>query len=197
MAARDYANSSRKKAVPRRQTRRKQDKALPGWVWLLAGLSIGLAIAAGFYITRPTGLPTAEPAAAAGSQAEPKAQPKIELPPKEEARFSFYEILPNYEVVVPRSEPNQPAQRAPKTVPEPGNYLVQVGSFQSRQDADRQRATLALLGIESKIEKVTIDNRDTWYRVRVGPESDERRLTGILEQLAAEQIDALLIRVKN
>ena len=138
MAARDYANSSRKKAVPRRQTRRKQDKALPGWVWLLAGLSIGLAIAAGFYITRPTGLPAAEPAAAPGSQAELKAQPKIELPPKEEARFSFYEILPNYEVVVPRSEPNQPAQRAPKTVPEPGNYLVQVGSFQSRQDADRQ-----------------------------------------------------------
>ena len=35
-------------------------------------------------------------------------------------------------------------------------------------DADRVRAQLALLGVESKVQRVSIDN-DTWHRVRIGP----------------------------
>lgn len=192
MPARDYANS---KAPPRRQTRKKD--AMPGWVWMLVGLSIGLAVAAGFYITRPTQGPQVVERAAPPKTSSGSKQPKqVELPPETESRFSFYEILPSYEVVVPRDE-NDGGQQAktPKAVPEPGTYVIQVGSFRSNADADRMRANLALLGIESRIERVTIDDKTTWYRVRVGPEKNEARTNQVLKQLAENQIDAFLVRV--
>ena len=49
-----------------------------------------------------------------------------------------------------------------------GQYLIQVGSFADVKEADAQKAKLALLGVESRVEKVTIDNSKTWYRVRIG-----------------------------
>ena len=121
----------------------------------------------------------------------------MELPPKEESRFSFYEILPSYEVVVPRDEgsSDRAPAKTPAAVPEPGTYVIQVGSFRAEKDADRMRANLALLGIESRIERVTIDNKDNWFRVRVGPESSEARTNAVLRQLAENQIDAFLVRV--
>lgn len=193
MPARDYAAS---KGPPRRQTRKKD--GMPGWVWMLVGLSIGLAIAAGFYITRPT-----QGAAVSAQAPPPKPRPAgkeprtVELPPKEESRFSFYEILPSYEVVVPRDEgsSDRAPAKTPAAVPEPGTYVIQVGSFRAEKDADRMRANLALLGIESRIERVTIDNKDNWFRVRVGPEPSEARTNAVLRQLAENQIDAFLVRV--
>ena len=192
MPTRDYASS---KAPPRRQTRKKD--GMPGWVWLLVGLSIGLAVAAGFYITRPTqGPQMIERNATADTRAKPSSNRPVELPPETESRFSFYEILPSYEVVVPRDEAGDGAQaKTPKAVPEPGTYVIQVGSFRSNADADRMRANLALLGIESRIERVTIDDKTTWYRVRVGPEKNEARTNQVLRQLAENQIDAFLVRV--
>lgn len=192
MPARDYAAS---KAPPRRQTRKKD--GMPGWVWMLVGLSIGLAIAAGFYITRPTqGVAVSAQAPAAKPRPAGKEPRTVELPPKEESRFSFYEILPSYEVVVPRDDGTAgPQPKTPAAVPEPGTYVIQVGSFRAEKDADRMRANLALLGIESRIERVTIDNKDNWFRVRVGPESSEAKTNAVLRQLAENQIDAFLVRV--
>ena len=62
------------------------------------------------------------------------------------------------------------------------------------QDADRVRALIALQGVESKIEKVTVDN-DTWHRVRIGPITNLQKLEETRSKLRQAQIEALVIRV--
>ena len=79
-------------------------------------------------------------------------------------------------------------------VEKPGAYILQAGSFRSHKDADRVKALIAMQGVESKIEKVTID-KDTWHRVRVGPITNLQRLEDTRSKLRQAQIDALVIRV--
>ena len=168
---------------------------LPGWLWLLVGIALGFAGAAGYYISRPAQVEAALEAATAKKSDGKK---KIEIPPKEPSRFAFYELLPNYEVVIPKEALKQgkPVPALEDSQPAaPGRFLIQVGSFKDRAEAEQQKANLALLGIESRIEKVTIDNAQTWYRVRIGPERDQRRVENILARLEENEIKALVMMV--
>jgi len=112
-----------------------------------------------------------------------------------ETRFDFYEMLPKFEVVVPEQDGRvPPAAAAAGTVQKPGAYVLQAGSFRNHADADRVRALIAMQGIESRIQKVTID-KDTWHRVRIGPITDLRRLEETRSKLRQARIEALVIRV--
>jgi cell division protein FtsN len=94
---------------------------------------------------------------------------------------------------VPEKDGNgKPGSTAPK-VDKPGVYVLQAGSYRNFADADRIRARLALQGVESKIQKVTVDN-DTWHRVRIGPINKLADLEEIRRKLREAQIDALVIR---
>ena len=115
-------------------------------------------------------------------------------PEPREKRFTFYDMLPNFEVIIPEQEPNVAADDAPQAVIEPGIYVLQAGSFSEYADADRRRAQLALQGIESKIQRVTIDDR-TYHRVRIGPIDDLDELNLLRSRLRAAQIDVLRIRL--
>jgi cell division protein FtsN len=168
---------------------------LPGWLWLIVGVALGFAGAAGYYITRPAG--DARVATANGDKAKADGKKKIAIPPKEASRFTFYELLPNLEVPIPKDALKQPPPAPGAGAPATGRYLIQVGSFKERAEADQQKANLALLGIESRIEKVTIDNDQTWYRVRIGPESDQRRVEGILARLDENDVKALVMMVPD
>ena len=75
-----------------------------------------------------------------------------------------------------------------------GLYVLQAGSFTEYEDADRRRATLALQGIESKIQRVTIDD-NTYHRVRIGPIDDLTELNVLRSRLREAQIDVLRIRL--
>ncbi len=180
---------------------------MPGWVWLVAGLSVGLAIAAFIYIQRPTGpmRATTPPAQISVDEPfieKPKPQPSprskkeaIQIPPKEKERFTFYEILKGQEVVLPSEVAKAPAPPASVDTGT-GSYIIQVASYRSQADADKQKASLALVGIESRIESVTIDNKDTFYRVRVGPERDWKRVQTIMSRLEENGIQAMLVKLK-
>jgi cell division protein FtsN len=172
---------------------------MPGWAWMIFGLSLGLVVALGVYLTGPRApgtldlAPATEPAAAPAATASTKPAPRTAAEPAE-SRFEFYEILPEFEVVIPER------QRAPlrrdgvqRTATEPGRYILQAGSFSSLEDADRLQASLALLGIESRIQRVTID-ADVYHRVRIGPIDDVDELNRILRQLAAADIEPLLMK---
>ena len=176
----------------------------PGWVWMLFGLALGLVVAVGVYFSRsPVRLPSgsgSEAAAKAASTPAPRAQRQGERTKTAAAQdadgpqFDFYEILPRYEVVVPEVETAaSPAARS-KPVEEPGSYVLQAGSFSAHDDADRLKANLALLGIESRIQRVTIDD-DTFHRVRIGPISDLDRLNRIRRQLRDAGIETMLMKV--
>ncbi|TJY55171.1 SPOR domain-containing protein [Sinimarinibacterium sp. CAU 1509] len=200
--SRDYAQRS----SPRRQATSRghaKPKAMPGWVWLLAGLSFGLAIAAFVYISRPAPelarSDEPSPVIAAKKPAAAKNAP-IPLPPKEKPRFTFYEILRDQEVVVPKEQTR--SAKAPKVdAPTAADssteqYVIQVASFREQKEADRQKASLALIGIESRIESVTIDGKDTYYRVRVGPESSWSKVQATVARLDDNGIDAMVIKLK-
>lgn len=92
--ARDYAARNRKPAA--------RPAGLPGWVWLVAGLSMGLVVAVVVYIGRPAApMPMAPAAGAAAQMAATKPKTKIEIPPAVEPRFDFYRaLLENEQVVV-------------------------------------------------------------------------------------------------
>lgn len=209
--ARDYAtkrNSGRKRASNRRHA---APPPTPGWVWLLVGVGIGVAGAAGYWIVQPAERDPRATEAAPPAKQENKAS-GVQLPPEEEARFSFYEMLPSYEVVIPKEEVEGKPQAAEQAEPdrressrkgtaalaEEGDYIIQIGSYRSRDDAEAQRAELALIGVEARVESVTINDNQSWYRVRVGPIAEAPRVHSVMMRLSEHGMDdAMLVRVKK
>jgi cell division protein FtsN len=108
--------------------------------------------------------------------------------------YDFYDMLPKFEVVVPEKDKN--VHHDIKTVPETrrGTYVLQAGSYKSDADAERSRAKLALQGVESKVQKVSVD-QDTWYRIRVGPISNLDELNRLRQILHKAEVDVLVIQV--
>lgn len=186
-------------ARKRRRSGRSKKQEYPGWLWMLFGLSIGLSVAFAVYVKdRGPDLQPAAPDPAslqnalddngeAGSQEEEK---------KGERRFTFYDVLPNFEVTVPDETPGVAADIGPEAVVEPGLYVLQAGSFSTHGDADRRRAELALNGIESHIQRVKVNERN-YFRVNVGPTDDLDQLNMWRSRLRAAQIDVLRIRLSD
>jgi cell division protein FtsN len=110
-------------------------------------------------------------------------------------KYDFYEMLPNFEVVVP--EKDKEVKRdlvATAKIERPGVYVLQAGSYRNEADADRVRAQLALQGIDAKVQRVAVD-ADVWHRVRIGPITKLDELNRLRKQLQAADVDALVIRV--
>jgi cell division protein FtsN len=102
--------------------------------------------------------------------------------------------------VIPREDANAAIKAGKPTTPdiaEPGQYLIQVGAYKTRDEADRARAGLALLGVEARIEQITIDQSDTWFRVRIGPENSLAKAQEIVERLDGNGFKAMLIKIKS
>ncbi len=192
----------------RRSKKQSSKNELPGWIWMLFGLSIGLAVAFAVFIKGRT---PAAPTVAAASPPAPAPAP-VAAPPTggsnldnngetvaetdDESRFDFYKMLPNFEIIIADQEPDVERDTAPQAIVEPGEYVLQAGSFTRPEDADRRRAELALQGIESTIQRVSIDDR-TYHRVRIGPTRDLDALNQQRARLREANIDVLRIRLGN
>lgn len=182
----------------RSTSRNKQD--YPGWVYGVFGLAIGLSVAAAVWVSdrRPSPAPASsarEPASldsALDKNGEAREAAVADEPKK--SRFDFYEMLPNFEVIVPEEDPNVAKDTEPQAVVQPGIYILQAGSFTTYADADRRRAELALQGIGSNIQRVTIDDK-TYHRVRIGPIEDLDELNMLRSRLRAAKIDVLRIKL--
>lgn len=195
-------------AQRRRRSPRRRGGGTAGWAWMLFGLTVGLSIAAAIHLRHTSD--RAEPVATrappvtaddtAPASAPPAAARRTAPEPEPRSRFDFYELLPQFEVVLPETETpvrrDGSAQPRPAPVEAPGSYVLQAGSFRRQEDADRMRATLALRGIESSIQRVQID-QDTFHRVRIGPIGDLAELNRVREQLRDARIEVLLIRVPD
>lgn len=189
-----------RRTTTRRKTRSRQTaSAGQGWSWGLLGLGIGLSVSAFIYLNnRPpaTGVPTPAP-----EQAQPSAKPKVTVSKRDataeaeaEPRFGFYDMLENYEVVIFEEEaPVQPQVRQ-TTNEAPGIFVLQAGSFAEYVDADRRKAQLAILGVESGIQKVSVDDK-VYHRVRVGPLQDLDEVQRLRRRLADADIDTMVLRV--
>jgi cell division protein FtsN len=193
--------------MARKKRKAKTTEAAPGWAWMLMGLSIGLAVALVVYLR--SGVPNSGSSAFASAReappvaqqgeagdaesvaapAETAAAPDPDPAPRSSAEpdteLDFYDRLREIEVRIPATRPLEDRADIP-----PGAYKIQAGSFQTFQEADRMRARLALLGIESQIERAIVDD-DLWQRVIIGPMSDRAEINRVLRTLSEQRIEAM------
>jgi len=169
-------------------TRRKKKQCKSGLLFF-GGFFTGIAAAGVFW------LQVLSPQAMQNTDSSNDAEAE-RLPPK--PHFDFYTVLPEMEVVVPEEEVNKPQQQTHQaTSSDRTNYLLQVGSFRKLADADRQKAKLALLGIEADIQRVTINGKESWHRVRSGPYQGKNQLNNARQRLKSNDIDAMVIKLKK
>ena len=91
--------------------------------------------------------------------------------------IDFYSVLPQREVEIPISEEDRAAIENPSINKEAVDQsILQVGSFQSTDEADGLKAQLAFLGLEAKV-KAAVVNDETWHRVQLGPFASETSLS--------------------
>ncbi|MCW5655394.1 MAG: SPOR domain-containing protein [Hydrogenophaga sp.] len=89
-----------------------------------------------------------------------------------------------------------PATAAAAPGADPFSYFVQAGAFRTPEDAETQRAKLAMLGIDAAVTEREQSGR-TVYRVRVGPFAQKPLADLTLEQLQVNGIEAALVRVQK
>lgn len=188
MTMRDYRKGAKRRV-------RGGGGGFSGWTGLAIGLALGLAVAAGVW--RLKARPPADAVVAPAKKPAPQSA-RDEAPDQERpgtgSDYTFYDRLKNFEVVIPEKEKDVHRDLKPAPETRPGTYVLQAGSYRNFADADQVRARLALQGVESKVQKVTVDN-DTWHRVRIGPITNLEELNKIRTRLRQADVDALVIRV--
>lgn len=91
--------------------------------------------------------------------------------------IDFYTVLPQREVEIPISEEDREAIENPSINKDAvAQSILQVGSFQSADEADSLKAQLAFLGLEASIKSAMV-NEETWHRVQIGPFASESKLS--------------------
>jgi len=79
---------------------------------------------------------------------------------------------------------------------DPFVYFVQAGAYGRTEDAEAQRAKLAMLGMEGKMSEREQSGR-TVYRVRIGPFDKKTDADAAKEKLDAAGLESALVRVQR
>jgi cell division protein FtsN len=99
-----------------------------------------------------------------------------------------------------RLREKQAERQAPKPPPttaeERTSYFLQVASLRAQSDAERVKARLALLGVHAQIQRVTINNRDTFHRVQAGPFRSKQALNQARALLSSNGFQSIPVRLK-
>ncbi len=207
---------------PRAAQRKSGGSTLLG---IFIGLVIGISIAFGvvWYLNKATlpfqnkyeGAPKTDKDKAATPGGSVGAAP-APLPgkpgdkPAERQRFDFYNILEGKPTVPPGTPASGgtapgtpvPGAAAPAPVvdakPAPVEiYFLQVGSFQKAADADNLKAKLALTGLDASVQEVSIPDKGTMHRVRVGPFRDPEEMNRARGLLAQGGVQGTVIKQKE
>ena len=137
---------------------------------------------------------------AAAAESAPRKKPSTD--------YTFFTVLPEIEIVAESPEPTSPTFPPPATAATTAEtssataaenvgsgahretqteanslYRLQAGSYKRREDADQLKARLALLGMVSSVQKVSIQGRGDFYRVRLGPYDSYRAMAQADERL--------------
>lgn len=148
-------------------------------------------------------------------QAARKVAPKpvlVDKAPRAKTPYEFYTVLPEFEEVLPKDavvEVTSVAVKKPenmrktkakpvadKTLKPGGSFVLQVASYGRRADAEKLKAKLALGGLRSHVQEVSIESKK-YYRVRVGPYSDYGSMTADDYKLSRMGFKALRLKVSK
>ena len=200
----DYRSTARGRDRGRDGGRRKAPpRKTPGWVWGLAGLCVGLAVAVWVHLSgdrpAPPGArapaPAHTPVAESGKKTPepaPAAQKPAPVAPAPKPRFEFYTLLPEMEVPVQEPGARGTDAAPPRTTGE--TYILQVASFRSYEEADRLKANLSLMGLDASIQSVAADGKGTVHRVRVGPYSDIAKVNEAKRRLKDYSLEPIVVK---
>ena len=159
----------------------------PCWLWLLAGILLGVF---GAFLYDSFREITPQQAVQSLSTTSAKSEKPTSVVKSEspEFRFEFHDVLPNAGVQVPYS-PLKPETNNTNIEVSPSQMKVlQVGSFRELQSAEGLKNHLSSLGIQAFIQAVTLNNDEQWHRVRVGPFQDLTQLNQVSTQLSTHNI---------
>lgn len=189
--SRDYKNAGA----------RPNKNGMPGWVWMLSGLAIGLFVALLVYLKdQPNRLQQVTPSIKIDGPhtgAPNREEPEIKDNEKEEPKFDFFTLLPEMEVVIPEGDYRVDTTEVPSnpsTSTLNGSYLLQAGSFRKYEQADKRKAELALMGFTADIQRVQV-NDDYWHRVRVGPFDGTVELEAARQRLRDQNIQTIAVKI--
>ena len=161
------------------------------------GLLLGLAIAVGVAIMLTKGAP----------------EPKLNLrAPEAVSKAKPVEAIEEGEVQV-EDKPNLnkplqskvplPSEMAPKdpiasiaAATQGPEYWLQTGAYKVQEEAQRQKAMLAMQGLEALISERELDGATLW-RVRVGPFGGQSEVTQTRARLQSAGIPSTIIRINK
>jgi len=91
-----------------------------------------------------------------------------------------------------------PADTAVSTKPgsDALSYFVQAGAFGRVEDAEAQRAKLAMSGYQAKVTEREQSGR-TVYRVRLGPFDKKEEATQVKDKLDSQGVESALVQVQK
>lgn len=170
---------------------------------MFIGLVIGVAIAFGlvWYLNK-TPLPFQDKVQRneAPASMAPASQPPQSLPGKpgernaDKPRFEFYKILPGgQEAGAPSTGPAPTASAPAAETPAP-RFHLQAGAFQKPADADNLKAKLAMMGVEASVQQISVADKGTLHRVRVGPFTTPEEMNRVRNQLVQGGVQTTVIK---
>src|SRR3989338_3674919 len=189
----------------RRRSAGSRSKGIPRWLMLLLGLGIGIAGVYLYQMLRERGLGLSSVTKVFSSGEKKTDDKKKDADTKAaKPKFDFYTILPETETVLPEKTPAKPKTKpearpeTAKVAPEPGvSYMLQAASFATFSEADQLKARLTLSGLATQIQKVSIEGRGDYYRVRLGPFSKIEELDSATQQMQQIGLKPIRLKVKK
>ncbi|MDD5471775.1 MAG: SPOR domain-containing protein [Sideroxydans sp.] len=170
---------------------------------LIIGMVIGVSIAGivAWYMVNKNPATFNQPSVA---REIPKPVPQIVVPQPAQTeqgapsqpQFEFYRVLPDKSEAGVVAKPAPAVQAQPKAVVDATPYLVQAGSFQNKDDAEKLKARLALGGFEASIVSVNLPEKGVWHRVRLGPFTGLAAANTTIASLKTSGITATAVRAQ-
>jgi cell division protein FtsN len=132
----------------------------------------------------------------------------------ERPRFEFYQVLPGDKDASDKDakaapKASAPAPAGPAAPPKLGSspsspkphsgevYWLQAGAFADEKEADNLKAKIAFTGLEATVRSVTIPDKGTLYRVRLGPYQSLDDANRIKAALSQNGVGAAIIRTND
>ena len=152
------------------------------------------ASASGIVAPEAPATTTAPPAPSATPEANSAQVPPLAPSPRASAPATV--TAPARDPAALLADRPAPAGLAAGIGPDPFSYFVQAGAYARTEDADQQKARLAMMGMEGRISERDQSGR-TVYRVRLGPFEKRADADAAKEKLGAAGIESQLVRVQR
>ncbi len=178
---------------------------IPGWLWTIVFVLSALSLMLILYLWQPW-QPAQRPMDATLPPDVVTATPTRTQ--TETGDYQFYDLLPKQQVTpvpaeaVPKVAPAQPAKPArpvsnsDASSASPASstqYLLQINSYTSPDDADQKRAEVLLVGLSADVRQMTAADGVVWFRVVSGPYQTRAEALDAQRLLQDSGVDSLVV----